>query len=98
MKLRPHVVAILLFPALMFAQTAAPAPKKPAPSPAAAAGGSYPVMSAAAENRARQFFGFFESGQSSALYAAFSPQMKARSSDAQRPRLVAKTDRDRVGT
>ena len=79
MKLRQHVVAMLLFPALMFAQTAAPAPKKPAPAPAAAPG-SYPVMSAATKTRARQLFGYFESGQSSALYAAFSPQMKARSS------------------
>ena len=36
-------------------------------------------MSAAAKSRARQLFGYFESGQSAALYAAFSPQMKKTS-------------------
>ncbi|HEY4931303.1 MAG TPA: peptidoglycan DD-metalloendopeptidase family protein [Terriglobales bacterium] len=82
MKLRKHVVvAMLLFPALMFAQTAAPAAKKPAPTPAVS-GGSYPVMSTAAKNRARQLFGYFESGQSATLYAAFSAQMKKNSNTA----------------
>ncbi len=89
MKLRQHVwVSILLFPSLMFAQGPSPSPKKAPPSPAAA-GGSYPVMSAAAENRARQLFGYFESGQSAALYAAFSPQMKKKS-DAAKMAAVAK--------
>ena len=80
MKLRQHVVvAMLLFAAVMFAQTAAPAPKKP-PSAPAATGGSYPVMSAAAKSRAQQLFGYFERGQSTELYAAFSPRMKKNSS------------------
>ena len=80
MKLRRHVVvAMLLFPALMFSQTAAPAAKKQAAAPAVS-GGSYPVMSTAAKSRARQLFGLFESGQSAALYAAFGPQMKKNSS------------------
>ena len=61
-------VAILVFPALVFAQTAAPA--------ASASAGSYPVMSGAAKNRAHQVFGYFESGQSSQLYATFSPELK----------------------
>jgi hypothetical protein len=74
--LRPQMcVAMLLFPAMIFAQTASPAPGKAVPAPAASSG-SYPVMSTAAKNRARQLFGYFESGQSSVLYAAFSPQMK----------------------
>ena len=82
MKLRQQVaVAMLLFPALMFAQTTTPAAKKEAPAPAVS-GGSYPVMSAAAKSRARQLFGYFESGQSAALYAAFGPQMKKNSSAA----------------
>ena len=69
MKLRHRLcVATLLFPALMFAQTA------PAAKPASS--GSYPVMSNAAKNRARQLFGYFESGQSGPLYAAFTDQMK----------------------
>ena len=82
MKLRRHVVvAMLLFPAVMFSQTAAPAAKKEARAPAVS-GGSYPVMSAAAKSRARQLFGYFESGQSNVLYAAFSSQMKKNSSTA----------------
>jgi len=81
-RLRPHVlVAMLLFPALMFAQTASPAPKKVSPTPATAAG-SYPVMSAAAKSRARQLFGYFESGQSTPLYASFAPEMKKRNAGA----------------
>ena len=76
MKLRHCLcVATLLFPALMFAQTttaARPATATPATS------GSYPVMSAAAKNRARQLFGYFESGQSAQLYAALSEEMKKR--------------------
>lgn len=63
-------VATLLFPALLFAQ--APA----------VSSGSYPAMSTAAKERARQLFGYFESGQSSALYAALSPQMKKTNSSA----------------
>ena len=39
-------------------------------------------MSAAAQARARQLFGYFESGQSAQLFAAFSPQMKKASSSA----------------
>jgi len=72
---------MLLFPALIFAQAASPAPKKEAATPAVP-GGSYPVMSAAAKSRARQIFGYFESGQSAALYAAFAPRMKKNSSTA----------------
>jgi peptidase M23-like protein len=72
-------VATLLFPILMFAQTAVPAPKREAPA-TPVSGGNYPVMSAAAKSRARQLFGYVESGQSAALYAAFSPQMKKTSS------------------
>lgn len=78
---RQMFVAMLLFPALIFAQAASPAPKKEAATPAVP-GGSYPVMSAAAKSRARQIFGYFESGQSAALYAAFAPRMKKNSSTA----------------
>ncbi len=74
MKLRRHLlIELLLFPALMFAQTLTPVGK---PEAAKVTGGNYPVMSTAAKSRARQLFGYFESGQSAALYAAFAPQMK----------------------
>ncbi len=70
---------MLLFLALIVAQAASPAAEKEVPAPAVS-GGSYPVMSAAAKTRARQLFGYFESGQSATLYAAFSPEMKKNSS------------------
>ena len=82
MRLRPHMlVAMLLFPALMFAQTASPAAPKGAAT-SAVSGGSYPVMSAAVKSRARQLFGYFESGQSAPLYASFSTEMKKRNAGA----------------
>jgi len=65
---------MLLLPVLLFAQ-AAPAPEQ-SQSPSSSSAGSYPVMASAAKSRARQLFGFFESGQSRPLFAAFSPQMK----------------------
>jgi len=87
--LRHHLcVATLLFPALMFAQAAAPAPKKASPAPAVS--GSYPVMSAAAKSRCRQLFSYFESGQSAALYGAFSQQMKKSGSSTQLATLSKK--------
>ena len=74
MTLRRLLVALLVFPVLLSAQTAAPTP--PAPS------GSYPVMSSAAKNRARQLFGYLESGQATPLFAAFSPDLKKANSPA----------------
>src|SRR3974377_2494656 len=71
----------LLLPALLFAQTSSPAPTRQSASPAASSG-SCPVMSAAAKARARQVFGYFESGQSAQLFAAFSPPMKKASTSA----------------
>jgi len=89
-KLRHRLcAATLLFPALMFAQTAAPAAKS-APSTAASSG-SYPVMSTAAKNRARQLFGYFDSGQWAQLYAAFSGQMKKSSGGSAQLATVSKT-------
>lgn len=52
-------------PTLMFAQTAAPAAKPPPLT--AGSSGSYPVMSTAVKNRARQLFGYLESGQTTQL-------------------------------
>ena len=74
-------VVMLLAPALLFAQAASPAAKPESPAPAVTSG-SYPVMSAAARNRARQIYGYFESGQSAQLFASFSSQMKKGASAA----------------
>lgn len=70
MKRHPSLcVALLLLPTLLFSQSAAPSSKPDA-------GGNYPVMSAAAKSRARQLFGYFDSGQTSQFYGAFSPELK----------------------
>ena len=91
MKLRHRLcIATLLFPALLFAQAAAPA-AKPAPSTPVASG-NYPVMSTAAKNRARQIFEYFESGQSAQLYASFAEQMKKSGSSAQLANLSKKIE------
>ena len=74
-------VATLLLPALVFVQAASPAAGLASPAPAAS--GNYPVMSASAKSRCRQLFGYFESGQSAPLYAAFSEQMKKSGSNTQ---------------
>jgi hypothetical protein len=66
---------MLLFPTLMFAQASAPA-SKPDSSASAARSGSFPVMSTAAKNRARQLYGYYADGQSAPLFAALAPQMK----------------------
>ena len=82
MKLRHRLlVAMLLAPTLLSAQAASPAPKPASPAPAAS-GGSYPVMSTAARNRAKQLYGMFASSQTTQLFAAFSPDMKKGTSAA----------------
>jgi len=73
-------VALLLFPALVFAQSA-PASSKPQAS--AVSTGNYPVMSSAAKSRLRQLYGYFESGQTSPFYSAFTPELKKARSLAQ---------------
>ena len=76
MKLRHcFFVSTLLLQALLFAQTV-PAPVQPIP----ASSGTYAVMGPAAQARARQIYGYLESGQSSQLFAAFSAPMKKNSS------------------
>jgi len=79
--------ATVLFPALLLAQTAATAPKKQSPAPTASAG-NYMVMSTAAQARARQLFGYFESGQSAQLFAAFSAPMKKNETPAKVATMV----------
>lgn len=73
MKLRQRIrLAMLLFLTLLVAQTT----KAAMATEQSASAGRYPVMSASAKLRLRQLFGYFESGQSTPLYAALSPQMK----------------------
>jgi hypothetical protein len=82
MKLRHRLlIAILLAPALLFAQTGSSKPKPESLAPGIS-GGKYPVMSPAAKGRALQLYGYFESGQSAQLFAALSPEMKKNNSSA----------------
>lgn len=80
------VVAILLYPFLLLAQTqsTAPAPSEAKPAPLAVAKPSapkpYPVMSAAAKQRAREVSDYLIHAKTSLLYATFSPEMKKSSS------------------
>lgn len=96
MKLRHcFFVAMVLFPALLLAQTAATAPKQQS-SATAASPETFPVMSSAAQARARQLFGYFETGQAAPLFAAFSPDMKKISGSA-KVSAMAKGFADQIG-
>ncbi len=71
MTFRLHsVLAVLLFPALIFAQAKPPASARPS------SGGPYPVMSAQAKQRAQQVFKMFGSGQIGALWASLAEGTK----------------------
>jgi Peptidase family M23 len=74
MRFRLHcMVAVLLFPALVFAQSstaAKPQTSKPAPMPVSS--GSYPPLSTQAKQRGEKIFELFNQGQTGALWAAFS--------------------------
>jgi hypothetical protein len=74
MTFRPHsIVAVMLFSTMIYAQSSSPA-AKPQGSAAAKASSTYaryPVMSQAAEERARQLFEMFKAGQGSAIWATY---------------------------
>src|ERR1017187_10994437 len=74
MTFRPHsIAAVMLLSTMIYAQSSTPA-SKPQGSGAAKAASSYaryPVMSQAAEERARQLFEMFKAGQGSAIWATY---------------------------
>jgi len=75
MTFRPHsIVAVMLFSTMIYAQSSSPA-SKPQAAPAAAKASSsyaaYPMMSQAAEERARKLFEMFKAGQGSAIWATY---------------------------
>ena len=71
MTFRPHsIAAVMLLSTMIYAQSSTPA-SKPQGSGAAKAASSYaryPVMSQAAEERARQLFEMFKAGQAGAIW------------------------------
>jgi hypothetical protein len=74
MTFRPHfIAAAMLLSTMMYAQSSSPA-SKPQGSAAAKASSSYavyPVMSQAAEERARNLFDLFKAGKGSAIWATY---------------------------
>jgi hypothetical protein len=80
MTFRPHsIVAVMLFSTMIYAQSSSPA-SKPQAAPAAAKASSsyaaYPLMSQAAEERARKLFEMFKAGQGSAIWATYPAETK----------------------
>jgi len=100
MTLRLHfVVAALLFPALIVAQTSSTA-GKPQSKPAAVQtpGGPYAPMSTRAEQRAVQFFELFVNGQPSAVWAMFAEGTKKNYGSQEKFNAKLKELRDHLGT
>jgi Peptidase family M23 len=101
MTFRPHsIVAVLLFPALIFAQTSSTAAKPQASKPAAAPvyGGAYPPMSTQAKQRAQKIFELFNAGQTVALWATFSEGTKKNYGGEERFAAQIKKIREGLGT
>jgi Peptidase family M23 len=96
MTFRLHsMVAVLLFPALLFAQTK-PGSSKPAAAPSS--GGPYPVMSSQAKQRAQQIFQMFAAGQVGAMWAALAEGTKKNYGSEEKLAASTKNLRERLGT
>jgi len=93
------MIAALLFPALMLAQTsptqAKPQSSKPAGSPAP--GGPYPTMSKQAKQRGQQIFEMFNNGQTGALWSAFSDGVKKNYGSEEKFVAATKNLREHLG-
>ncbi len=94
------MVAALLFPALLCAQTSKPAAKAPASKPAAASApsGSYSAVAAPMKARGEKVFELFASGQMGAMWATFSEGLKKRSGSQEKFAAASKTLREHLGT
>ena len=74
MTFRPHfVAAVMLLSTMIYAQSSSPASKPQGPATAKASSGYtvYPMMSQAAEERARNLFDMFKAGKGSAIWATY---------------------------
>jgi murein DD-endopeptidase MepM/ murein hydrolase activator NlpD len=88
------IIAVLLFPALLFAQ--AKPPSKAAATPSS--GGAYPVMSTQAKQRGEQIFKMFEEGQVGAMWAALADGAKKNFGSEEKLAATVKNLRERLGT
>jgi len=101
MTFRPYfMVAVLLFPAILLAQTSpsAPKPKSSKPTAAPVSGGAYPTMSKQAKQRGQQVFEMFESGQVGALWGTFSDGAKKGYGSQEKFAAAVKSLREHLGT
>jgi hypothetical protein len=74
MTFRPHfMAAVMLLSTMIYAQSSSPASKPQGPGAAKASSSYavYPVMSPAAEERARNLFAMFKAGKASAIWATY---------------------------
>lgn len=101
MSFRPHsIVAVMLFSTMVYAQSTA-SPAKPQASGAARASSSYapyPVMSKAAEDRARKLFEMFEAGQAGAIWATSPADNKKNAENEKRFVATLTQWKKRLGT
>jgi Peptidase family M23 len=92
-------IAVLLFPALLCAQTSPSAAKPQSSKPAASsAGGPYATMSKAAKQRGEQVFKFFNDGQTGALWASFDEGVKKKYGTEAKFAAQTKSLREHLGT
>jgi hypothetical protein len=81
MTFRLHsIVAVMLFCTMVYAQssTSAAKPQEAGGAKAASSYAAYPVMSKAAEDRARKLFDMFKAGQGNAIWATTTSENKKR--------------------
>jgi Peptidase family M23 len=84
MTFRPHsIAAVMLLSTMIYAQSSSPAAKPQEPSAAKAASSytRYPVMSQAAEERARKLFEMFKAGQAGAIWATYPAETRKQSQE-----------------
>jgi len=94
------VVAILLLPTILFAQSSLPASKPQSSKPTAASesGGPYPTMSSQSKQRGEKVFELFDSGHTSAFWASLSEGTKKNYGGEQKFAAAIKNIRDHFGT
>jgi Peptidase family M23 len=101
MTFRLHtMVAALLFPALLCAQTSKPDAKSQSSKPAVASvpGSSYAAMNGLTKQRGEKIFELFDSGQIGAMWALFSEGLKKRSGSEEKFAAATRSLREHLGT
>jgi Peptidase family M23 len=101
MTFRLHtMVAVLLLPAVISAQTKSAAAKPQSSKPAAApvSGGLYPPLSSQAKQRGEKIFELFDGGQTTALWASLSEGTKKNFGSEEKLITTIKSLREKMGT